>query len=484
MTYHDDPDLERRLHRITEGPEPPVPGSVFRYVEEVTSRKRGFQMRLFSIPRPRPGLVVGLASAAAVLSLAAGFSFALRYAQTGGATAEPSASASASASATPSESPTVSGSPGATMNAAGFTTPGAVSDWTGFSWSGQPAPSPMLADDELFGSGVGQVLHWKGGYVATGSITAGGETRPSRGLWTSPDGESWSAVTSIDAPAVLVSVAPGGLLAIGTPPFAEAASTPLSAWFSSDGSSWRNVGTPNLPGALLSIAGTDRAVVATVVVETGTLKSTETSYQVFYSTDGVSWTALQVSPGLSAAQLAYGLPPHVQTNDGRFYLMGSGVVGDEPIDEMWLSEDGQTWTRSKGGYQLFADYIDFGRDGMVLHTSAIAAPSANLQAYSTDGGLTWHDDPAFGPLGEDQREGPWGTRPNGVIASNGTVLVAVEIGGQQAWLSYDGRTWSAIDWAGGDPEGPIQGGGASYGGYGFTVLPRGVLLLGVYGAAT
>jgi hypothetical protein len=109
MTYHDDPDLERRLRRIAEEPEPPVPGSVFRYADEVTTRKRGFQMSISSGSRPRRGLVVGLTSVAAVLVIAAGFTFVLRNADN--VATSPSASVpveSPSARPSPSASPSTS----------------------------------------------------------------------------------------------------------------------------------------------------------------------------------------------------------------------------------------------------------------------------------------------------------------------------------------------------------------------------------------
>jgi hypothetical protein len=114
MTYHNDPDLERRLRRIAESPEPPVPGSVLRYASEITSRKRGFHM-FSSVPRPRRGLVLGLASVAAVLVLATGFSFVLRNAQNGVA-GSPTASRSAPATPSPSASPSASRSPLAALH--------------------------------------------------------------------------------------------------------------------------------------------------------------------------------------------------------------------------------------------------------------------------------------------------------------------------------------------------------------------------------
>jgi hypothetical protein len=59
-----------------------------------------------------------------------------------------------------------------------------------------------------------------------------------------------------------------------------------------------------------------------------------------------------------------------------------------------------------------------------------------------------------------------------VIGSNGTTFVAVKKGGQAAWVSYDGRTWTAIPWTRGSPAYVDS----------FAVLPRGVLLNEAYGA--
>lgn len=387
---------------------------------------------------------------------------------------------------TPALEATATASPGPTMTATGFTTPGLSTGWTGFSWSQLAAGNPMAQDSgQLDGSGVSQVLRWRGGYVATGSVSLFGQTSPSLGLWASPDGQTWTAVSSIDAAAVVVSAAPVGLVAIGVDP--EGSMVPRSVWTSSDGASWHDAGTPNLAGSLVSMAGTDTGILATVDIPGSGARGSYDSYLIEYSTDGVTWTPENVGD-LSSSQGGYGLPPHVQSNDGHFYLMGSAgpltsssdvrLVSSEVRDEMWLSDDGKTWTRSGGGYSMLADVIDFGRDGMLLHTNAAAVPGGNGLAYSTDGGATWHDETNYGPLGKEQCQGECGTGPNGVIGSNGTVFVAVETGGKKAWLSFDGHTWSTVEWAGGDPS------DAGYGGYGgFLVMPRGVILAGAYGAA-
>jgi hypothetical protein len=492
MTFHDDPDLERRLRRIAESPQPPVPGSVYRYASEVTSRKRGHQMRpsfnLFS--KGRVPAFAGLAAALVIAVAVAGVLISVRNGSVGNEpTSSPSASATSTVEpvATPTESPTPAGTPAPTMNATGFTTTGVTAGWTGFSWSHLAAGSPTLVDNMALGSGVGQVLRWRGGYVATGSVSMHGFMSPSLGLWTSPDGKTWTPVTSIDAPAVLVSIAPGGLVAIGLDPAGP--STPGSAWTSSDGLTWHDAGASNLPGALLSIAGTDSGIVATVVVSTGTGKQATETALIEFSTDGVNWTPETVG-NLNTGAYGFGAPTHVQTGNGRFFLMGTvgplglaarggvlaaSLTGEE---ETWWSDDGRTWTRSGGEYSWSADYIDFGRDGLLLHTNANAVPGAQGLAWSGDGGKTWQTYDTFGPLGTASCQGECATGPDGLIASNGSAFLAVKNGGQKAWLSYDGHTWTPIPWAGPDPQ------YAAYGGYGgAVVMPRGVLLAGQYGAA-
>ena len=373
-------------------------------------------------------------------------------------------------------------SPGPSMITGGFTTPGVATGWSGFRWTS--AGTPM--------SGIGQVLQWSGGYVAAASLMHYvGD--PSPGLWTSADGQTWTAARGISDDAVRVSIAPAGLVAIGVDGNVADGWMLGSAWSSSDGRNWTKLGQPDFPGSLVSIAGTSAGIVATVEIMHGTGKGQYGSFQIEFSTDGLHWTAENVSPGLASAQVGYGEPPHVQTHAGQFYLMGSAGPGTtstgmrlvssvSPPDEMWLSGDGKTWTKSAGGYSasggLDADYIDFGRDGMILHTDAYgAAPGATGIAYSNDGGQTWHEDKNYGPLGPSTCQGECVNGEDGVIGANGTYFVAVQHGGKQAWLSYDGQHWSSIVWTGGDPTG-------AWNGDGFLVMPHGVLLSGSYGAAS
>ena len=490
MNGYEDRDLEQRFRRISTSLDTRVPDSLYDYASEVTETGRDEMSSSFGrsrvTGRSRFLATLGVAAAVILAIALAGFAVSIRPAgpAASGSAGAPASSVSASPSPSVAVSPT-SGpvrSPGATMIASGFTTAGVASGWSRFSWTS--AGTPL--------SGIGQVLQWSGGYVAAASLMHY-VADPSPGLWISADGMTWTAVRGVSDDAARISVAPAGLVAIGFDTNAAGDQMIGSAWSSSDGRNWTELGQPDFPGSLVSIAGTSSGIVATVEIMHGTGKGQYGSFQIEFSTDGLHWTAEDVSPGLASAQVGYGEPPHVQTHAGQFYLMGSAgpgttsagmrlVASVSPPDEMWLSGDGKTWTKSAGGYSasegLDADYIDFGRDGMILHTDAYgAAPGATGIAYSNDGGQTWHEDTNYGPLGPSTCQGECVNGEDGVIGANGTYFVAVKNGGKQAWLSYDGQHWSSIAWTGGDPIG-------AWNGDGFLVMPHGVLLADSYGAAS
>ena len=478
-----DPEIERRLRKIAEPPQPGVPDSVYRSAVQATE-KRGKGMRFtFGRPRGRFGAVpaIGVALAVVLAVSLAGLLLSVRSNVAGGPSPSATASAASRTAVTPTPSlaeTTPAESPGPTMVGIGFTTPGATTGWTGFSWTKLTADSPMLENVGFNPShGVAQVLRWKGGFVATESVAQSWITAlrgVSHGLWTSPDGQTWTAVTSIDATDLIVSVAPFGLLAMAVDPETR---YPTAAWTSTDGVGWHKAGSPNMTGYLISIAGTDSGIVATFASPLPDSGWSSERFKVEFSTDGLNWTPETAFDLTAGTEGAWG--PHVQTNAGRFYLMGTphpmadGSNTTTFGDEMWLSGDGRNWTRSSGGYSFAADFIDFGRDGMVLHTIAndISLPLAYGLAWSADGGMTWHD----------ARNGPLGavsctdcvTSPDGLISANGNVFLAVKTDGKKAWLSYDGHTWTPIAWTGGFPA--LS--------YSLVVMPRGVILGDSYGAA-
>ena len=385
------------------------------------------------------------------------------------------------ATQTPHESIPV-GTPGPTLTNLSFSTAGVATGWTGFAWTQLSSGSPQIADPGAPGSGVTQVLRWKGGYAATGSTP--GRSQPSSGLWLSPDGQSWTPVNiGLTEPTVMVAVAPIGLVVIGV----GASGALQSVWTTSDGRNWNgSTGVSNLPGSLVSIAGTSTGIVATVAITSGSGKAASSSYLVEYSTDGTNWSPETVGPGVTFDAYA----PTVQSNAGRFFLLGStaspvaragvetGVIfasSNVYPSYVWWSDDGRTWIRSGGSFQAAPKSIDFGRDGMLLETSWNATPGGTELARSTDDGKTWTSDAKFGPLGPVTCSGECSTGPDGVLGSNGTVFVAVKNGDKQAWTSFDGATWTPISWAGPDPTSAGLGS--------FVVLPRGVLVGAMYGAA-
>ncbi|MFI5258386.1 MAG: hypothetical protein ACHQ01_02070 [Candidatus Limnocylindrales bacterium] len=491
MTFHDDSDLERRLRRIAESPEPPVPDSVVRYAREVARRERRSGVR-FSLQFGRGLLSVASAVGIFVVAvIVAGLLLSARSNLAAPASPSPSGSAAATVGpiATPTGTPAPSFEPTPTpvptptlISTTGFTTPGVLGGWTGFSWA---------SSQETRDNPVGRVIRWRGGYVATNH-----DSSPGNSLWISSDGQTWTPVTSIPGPWYYVASAPSGLVVISVDYGARSApdqATPTpgpyaaTVWTSTDGANWRNVGAPDFGGGLTltSIAGTASGLVATTFSSSS--DPTAVSGEIEFSTDGVHWTPETAAPALDWSRGVF-----VQSNAGRFFLMGGTTTplakaGDQPqivlaattqYSYVWWSDDGRTWARSGGTIYGYGQSIEFGRDGMLLTTDYEATPGGLGQAVSTDGGRTWQPDSNFGPLGQASCSGECSVGADGVIGGNGTYLIAVKNGGKKAWLSYDGQTWTPIAWAGGDPSA-----GSSNGFGGFTVLPRGVMLTGVYGAA-
>jgi hypothetical protein len=490
MTFHDDPDLERRLRRIAGDPKPAVPDSVARYALQVVSNEGDSRMgftHFFRRGLVQVVAVAGVVGAITVAILVANLVVSARN----GIGASPSASTTPVAmsstsptatptAATPTPSPTQSYVPtpgisaGPTLLGTSFTTPGITTGWTGFTWSGISDSSPLRTP-------ITNVMQWSGGYVATAS---GPQNGPTRGLWTSPDGQTWTPVTSIDASAVFVSAAPGGMVAVAVNPAGPY--TPGTVWTSSDGLVWHDAGMSDLPGDLVSIAGTKAGIVATVDVTalSGTGKSQTASgeHWVLFSADGVHWTPESAAGGIQAGASQV---PHVQTANGRFFLMGvpgpmasrSGasrivlVASTTSVDAILWSDDGRTWKQSAGSHDGFAETIEFGRDGMLLNTNYHSTPGGSGLARSSDGGKTWVPETTFGPLGVAPCTGECSYSGEGEIVSNGTYFLAVKTGGKNAWLSYDGHTWTPVAWTGGNP---IAGS--------LVLLPRGVVAA-QYGAA-
>jgi hypothetical protein len=411
--------------------------------------------------RPRLGwlrsLIVGLAAAGLIGGCTAAVA---SPSPTTRAVASPSPTTRAVASPSAKSPSLEPASPTPGPSAASFTTLGVTSNWSGFSWSQLPSDNPLVTAD--FGV---QVLTWRGGYVAYG--TTNGES--SSFVWTSADGQTWTQATSITAPSVLVAVSPTGLVAMTRNLSATVPSE--TVWTSSDGLHWHNAGPPAGVAFVDSMAGTSTGLVAVEHTLTGSGKFATYQYSVVFSTDGMSWTPVTVDVGLSADIKV----PQVQAGGNRFFVLGAVRAGNASgaIGVVWWSDDGRTWTRSSGTIAWPAISLDFGRDGMLLHTNSLTADGGGVGlVLSTDGGKTWQPDDAFGPLGATVcGQSECSVQPDGAIASNGTVFVAVKSDGH-AWVSYDGYTWTPIAW-----------GGPAAASRPLLLMPRGVLVGSAYGAA-
>jgi hypothetical protein len=360
-----------------------------------------------------------------------------------------------------------------------------TSNWTGFSWSQLPADHPLATADP-WTSGA-QLLAWQHGYVVYGTTNTGMNAF----VWTSADGQTWTQVTAIVAPQVLVAASPTGLVAVAGDPSATVAVQ--TVWISSDGVQWRNAGPLSGLASVDSIAGTSAGLVATGHTLNGAGKFATSTFSVVFSTDGISWTPIQVEPGIAWDDVG----PRVQSGNNHFFVMGglsprltnsadfrfdaldvnsaterSGLVGASQTGKggLWWSDDGRTWTST--GTWVYADRMVFGRDGLLVYTNPRLIPGWVGLNVSTDGGKTWANANDYGPLGAAVcGQGECSQGPDGIIASNGVVFVAVKSDGR-TWTSYDGRTW--VPTAGKSPT-PDLGT--------FLVLPRGVIVAGSYGAA-
>jgi hypothetical protein len=342
-----------------------------------------------------------------------------------------------------------------------FTTVGVTSNWRGFNWSPLSSDSPLLLGLQL--------LPWHGGFVAYGGLSSG----QASDVWFSTDGLTWTPV--LEAPSLVVASGPNGLVAI-----ASDASSAQTVWASADGSHWIDAGQPQGVGTVTTLGGTSAGFVAAVSSQTGTGKFASGQFGVAYSPDGVHWTPVSVEPNLVWDE--YG--PQVQAGNGRFFLMGglpAGVAQNQSAFRLvssqqgtavlWWSDDGRAWHRATGATGYYGSRIDFGRDGMILHSRTREIPGASALSLSTDGGKSWQAESTFSPLGETVCGlGECSPGPDGEIGSNGTLFVAIKSNGH-AWTSSNGKSWTPIPWV------------SSTRSYPLTIWPRGVVVGDQYGAA-
>jgi len=406
---------------------------------------------------------------------------------TGPATYQPTFFASAVASPSPSPSPsrsiTVSLTPSsppwptsAPVQVA-FTTPvppTPTATWTGLRWQRVPADDPL--------SGVQRVVSWADGYVATGVPLADG-SRSRTPVWLSGDGGTWRALdqSALGTDAIVIGMAQvsGGLVALtlhgganlcggGNLPYCWTTTGPLQAWRSIDGEHWTAQAGPALP---LPVTGATPPSLAPVLFAAGSpgLLIVTNSGQVALAADGTTWQTLPADPFPSA----FGVRSVAPFLSG-FVVSGITAVGNAMRATAFWSTDGRHWVESilpgPGTATTPGNLLASASRGLIIQSGTAETPGLELWSLTTDG-TTWRALPGFPPLGVWTGAGEGtGLLPNGVVAGDGTRMVAFRAGSSSAgWTSLDGHTWQRLKMSGDPPAWSGPGGGT------LVILPMGVV---------
>jgi hypothetical protein len=247
-------------------------------------------------------------------------------------------------------------------------------------------------------------LHgWSGGLVAFGSDGGQGSDPPSPptlASTSSPDGIHWSAPRSIDVSGYpdqvtieQVAEGPAGLLAVGRFPADTCGGPPVIAglWHSTDGTTWRAVALPRnmVRGHVETLDGGSAGYIASGKQSDGKTPG------IWLSQNATTWRALALPKPASGTLVVNGA-----TSFAGGLVVAGAVLGEEGCGgpasihpAVWWSADGSGWTRE-------------------------SLPGASTAA---DASLSIH-------------------------RLNDGEIVAVSQAGDtpDAWVSTDGRTWSAV----------------------------------------
>jgi len=243
------------------------------------------------------------------------------------------------------------------------------------------------------------------GYVAVGAFGQGrhGEGGTVAAVWTSVDGAAWERVAHDDevfgafgmgrlTGASAVTTGGPGLVAVGIEDRGEA--LVALAWVSTDGRSWTRieVDDPRERGAtdldLRAIVDTDDGLVA-VGIERGGPAGAPEYLAAWGSADGVDWTPIGLTPEEDAA--AWGFLSTVASHDGEVVAAGAT---DGPDGQRWVAT---VWhgNGTHGLTRIPHDNEVFGGPGMPwIHGLATGGPG--LVAVGTT--HSHHlDDPQWSP---------------------------------------------------------------------------------------
>jgi hypothetical protein len=305
-------------------------------------------------------------------------------------------------------------------------------DWTALRWA-QPVTLSATATPP------GDILFWRGSYVALGSD--GG--RPA--AWTSPDFATWTPASveglpladagigfPVAGPHGLVALGVHGRLHCGTGEGATCDPQPVAVWTSADGRSWRGRAAPKVfAGATIrAVAAGPGGIVA--VGDTGWDHPA-----AWFSPDGRSWSRERLPVALFRHAEFQGLTAY----RGRWVLTGltdpeqvmccTGSFHARLKAAAWYSADGRSWKRAtvESAKQETMFFADAGPGGLV-------SGGFDTDWVSADG-RSWRTSPRDPDIG--------------AVASDGERMIGVSQGDDdelELWVSTDGRSWQALTDAG------------------------------------
>lgn len=235
------------------------------------------------------------------------------------------------------------------------------------------------------------------GWLAAGQIL---DPQGSRAVvWTSPDGLTWDAEEiggEADSSAAGVAVRQGLAVTVGRS--GEGPDADAGVWVSTDGQAWRPVPSEALGGQGRQVANDVAATDEGIVVIGSEVVSDSSVPVVWVSEDGEGWTRTDM-PAEEGEFMAA-----VTAGPAGFVVVGGG--GDDGL--AWASADGQEWRRIAAPTfagprtQYLSDVASNANGYTAVGVNAPEGPPSPASWTSTDG-INWSEPSGSFPEPEDDK---------------------------------------------------------------------------------
>lgn len=179
--------------------------------------------------------------------------------------------------------------------------------------------------------------------------------------------------------------------------------------------------------------------------EDGSIPFDDPTKDVWSSSDGLNWTRNYIESGFSQRENVVAL-----TYDSKLWVVGGNGVGffgalGSPMNDVWSSSDGTTWTEVTANADFDARTAAAGivfNDKMYIIGGQDGSGTLLNDVWSSSDGATWTQE--TGTAAFDARRGA------NVFVFNGKLFL---IGGEgiddtqyaDMWVSEDGATWTEVD---------------------------------------